>query len=57
MVEQHGIRVLIVHGSDDILVPAANSRRLASLLPGARLVEFKRCGHMPHVSALLLPQR
>lgn len=47
VVEQHGIRVLIIHGSNDVLVPAANSRRLAALLPGARLVEFGCCGHMP----------
>lgn len=50
MVEQHGIRVLIIHGQEDILVPVANSRRLARTLPGARLVEFERCGHMPQVS-------
>ena len=29
----------------------ANSRRLARLLPGAHLVEFEGCGHMPHVSS------
>lgn len=52
MVEQHGIRVLIIHGQEDILVPVANSRRMARTLPGARLVEFERCGHMPQVSCV-----
>jgi pimeloyl-ACP methyl ester carboxylesterase len=46
-VRRHAIPVLIVHGSSDVLVPAANSRRLAALLPGAQLVEFEGCGHMP----------
>lgn len=44
---QTGTRVLIVHGADDALVPVSNSRRLADLLPNARYVEFKNCGHMP----------
>lgn len=28
-------------------MPLANSRRLARVLPGARLVVFEGCGHMP----------
>lgn len=48
VVRRHGIRVLIVHGSSDALVPAANSRRLAALLPNAELLVFEGCGHMPH---------
>lgn len=40
-------QVLVVHGTADALVPAWNSRRLAAGLPGARLVELGRCGHMP----------
>jgi pimeloyl-ACP methyl ester carboxylesterase len=36
-VRRHAIPVLIVHGSSDVLVPAANSRRLAALLPGAQV--------------------
>ena len=39
--------MLIVHGAQDALVPLANSRRLARVLPGARLVVFEGCGHMP----------
>lgn len=45
---ESGTRVLIVHGTEDALIPVANSRRLASLLPDAEYVEFNRCGHMPH---------
>lgn len=47
VVRRCGIRVLIVHGSSDVLVPAANSRRLAALLPNAELAVFEGCGHMP----------
>mmetsp|Transcript_4384 Transcript_4384/g.12656 ORF Transcript_4384/g.12656 Transcript_4384/m.12656 type:complete len:464 (+) Transcript_4384:335-1726(+) len=46
-VTQHGIKVLIVHGEGDALVPAANSRRLAAILPGATLCVLPRCGHNP----------
>jgi len=46
--QRHSIPVLLVHGVDDVLVPVQNSRRLAKALPGARLIEFQQCGHMPH---------
>jgi pimeloyl-ACP methyl ester carboxylesterase len=45
-VRQHNIRVLLVHGKQDALVPVSNSRRLAALL-GCRLIEVERCGHQP----------
>ena len=44
-------RVLIVHGSDDMIVPVGNSRRLAELIPGAEMVEMPGVGHMPHEEA------
>ena len=44
-------RVLIVHGSDDMIVPVGNSRRLAELIPRAELVEMPGVGHMPHEEA------
>uniref|UniRef100_A0A061RJU7 AB hydrolase-1 domain-containing protein n=1 Tax=Tetraselmis sp. GSL018 TaxID=582737 RepID=A0A061RJU7_9CHLO len=45
---EHNIRVLILHGEGDMLVPASNSRRLAALLgPQADLIEIPRCGHQP----------
>jgi len=43
---EHNIRVLLVHGQQDALVPVSNSRRLAALL-GCRLIEVERCGHQP----------
>ena len=44
-------RVLIVHGSDDMIVPAGNSRALAERIPRAELVEMPGVGHMPHEEA------
>jgi pimeloyl-ACP methyl ester carboxylesterase len=38
---------LVVHGTDDPLVPHANGERLARHIPGARLVTLPDCGHMP----------
>jgi len=43
-----GVRVLIIHGEGDAIVPVSNSRRLASMLPGAWLVLMPGVGHMPH---------
>lgn len=39
--------VLIVTGDSDRLVPAWNSKRLASALPNAEVEHIKRCGHLP----------
>ena len=41
------VQVLIVHGVGDRLVPVSNSRRLAKLMPGAELLEYTNCGHVP----------
>lgn len=41
-------QVLIVHGENDRLVPASNSRRLALLLPNSKLVVMPQTGHIPH---------
>jgi pimeloyl-ACP methyl ester carboxylesterase len=42
-----GVRVptLVVSGDADRLVPVENSRRIAELIPGARLVVFPGAGH------------
>jgi pimeloyl-ACP methyl ester carboxylesterase len=40
--------ILIVHGSEDILVPARNSRRLHQQLQNSTFVELPQCGHTPH---------
>ncbi len=43
------IPVLIISGTEDILVPAANSRYLAERIPGAKLIEIQGAGHAIHV--------
>lgn len=44
-----GIRkpTLVIHGTDDKLVPPSNGRALAERIPGAELVMLEGCGHMP----------
>lgn len=37
---------LVVCGSADVLTPASESRRIADLIPGARLVILEHAGHM-----------
>jgi non-heme chloroperoxidase len=40
------VPTLVLSGSADVLAPPAESRRLAALIPGARLEVFKGAGHM-----------
>ena len=42
------MQVLIIHGTNDALLPASNSRRLAALLPSAQLEVMEDTGHVPH---------
>jgi pimeloyl-ACP methyl ester carboxylesterase len=37
--------MLIQTGSEDLLIPAENSRIMARLMPGARFIEYASCGH------------
>jgi pimeloyl-ACP methyl ester carboxylesterase len=39
------VPTLVVHGTDDILVPIENGRRVAAAVPGARLLEIQGMGH------------
>ena len=39
--------VLVVTGDDDRIVPTESSIQLAKEIPGAQLVVFKGCGHVP----------
>jgi pimeloyl-ACP methyl ester carboxylesterase len=41
------VPVLVVTGDDDRIVPTAQSLRLATEIPNARLVVFSACGHVP----------
>lgn len=38
---------LVMHGEKDVVVPPAVGRRLAELIPGARLVIYPEAGHVP----------
>jgi 3-oxoadipate enol-lactonase len=40
--------VLILHGTEDRLVPMVNARRLAAAIPGSRLVLLEGAGHVYH---------
>ncbi len=40
--------VLVITGASDKIVPTANSVRLASELPNARLIIIPQAGHVPH---------
>jgi len=43
------VPVLLLHRSDDGVVPVARAREAAALLPGSRLVELAGADHMAHV--------
>jgi len=40
---------MVLYGSDDKFVPNENSKRIASLIPNAKLVELKHAGHEAHL--------
>lgn len=39
------IPTVVIHGTDDPLVPVENGRRMAAVVPGAELVEIEGMGH------------
>jgi pimeloyl-ACP methyl ester carboxylesterase len=39
------VPTLVIHGTEDVLVPVENGRRVAKAIPGARLIEFEHMGH------------
>ncbi|CAM9720309.1 unnamed protein product, partial [Chrysoparadoxa australica] len=43
-----GMRVMLVHGTADKVIPLASSRSLREAIPGAQLVEMEGSGHCPH---------
>jgi len=47
MVGETGMRVLIVQGTADPLIPKRHGRNLAKMIPGAQLLEYSGCGHNP----------
>jgi 3-oxoadipate enol-lactonase len=44
--ERIAARTLVVHGDEDVMVPPANGRLLASLIPGAQLLELSGAAHL-----------
>lgn len=40
------VPTLVIHGDEDQMLPVANGRQIASLIPGARLEELPGVGHM-----------
>jgi len=40
-------RTLVIHGSEDKLIPPANGTRLTERIKGANFMLFQDCGHMP----------
>jgi pimeloyl-ACP methyl ester carboxylesterase len=45
--EELSMPVLVVTGDDDRIVPTDSSIQLAGKIPGAQLVVFDQCGHVP----------
>jgi pimeloyl-ACP methyl ester carboxylesterase len=45
--DQISVPTLVVSGEDDQIVPVENSQRLAEDIPGAELIIFENCGHLP----------
>ncbi len=41
-----GMRVVIIHGKQDEVVPFARSEKLKEKIPGALLVPIENCGHL-----------
>ena len=38
---------LIIHGTEDVIIPIESSRALAQLIPDSQIVELDGCGHVP----------
>ena len=39
------VPTLVIHGTEDVLVPVENGRSVAAAVPGSRLLEFEGMGH------------
>jgi pimeloyl-ACP methyl ester carboxylesterase len=50
-VRQGSLRLLLVHGTRDRVVPLPNTRRLHAAIPGSALWELAGVGHVPHEEA------
>lgn len=45
------VPTMVITGDDDRIIPASQSVRLASEIPGATLTVIPECGHIPHEEA------
>lgn len=50
-VQSLAVPTLVLVGAQDEATPPAMARELASLLPGARLIELESCAHVPQLQA------
>jgi pimeloyl-ACP methyl ester carboxylesterase len=41
------VPTLIMHGTEDSVVPIAKAKEMAERIPGARFIEIPECGHAP----------
>jgi pimeloyl-ACP methyl ester carboxylesterase len=46
LIRSIGKPTLVVHGTEDKLIPSPNGEMIAARIPGAKLVLFEKCGHM-----------
>jgi pimeloyl-ACP methyl ester carboxylesterase len=44
--ELAGLPTLVIHGTEDRIVPVQQGRDLAASIPGARLIEIAGAGHL-----------
>jgi pimeloyl-ACP methyl ester carboxylesterase len=51
LVEQVRVPTLVIHGTEDRLIPIEHSCYQAEHIPGALFYPFERCGHMPNMTA------
>ena len=40
---------IIIHGTNDAVVPVSQAQQLAEKIPGSRLILIGNCGHAPHL--------
>lgn len=45
----HDVPVLVVWGTNDMVIPAAHAERAAQVAPGCRVELFDKAGHFPHL--------
>ncbi len=45
---KQGMRVVIIHGKEDRVIPFKRSEELKEKIPGALLVPVEDCGHFIH---------